>query len=153
MFCYQCGVAYEREPNCECGLGLQYLQDQESEDDEPDEAEEEGADESNEEEDEEDTERRELLLEAGLELRRGDLARIRAMEIQLLQPARARRVERQVDQQREEIPRADDQPNRNINVAANVEEQTIETPLRAQPAVASRRAPSLTRVVGAPPVW
>jgi hypothetical protein len=102
-FCYQCGISYEGdEPPCKCGLGLNYLQEQvdaeadEEEDLEeeqaPDEADdEEDAEEVSDEEDEEEEEEedeidalhRQQLQQAGIQLARGDLTRIRSLEIQL----------------------------------------------------------------------
>jgi hypothetical protein len=161
MFCYQCGAAYTREPDCNCGLGLDYLQEQESDDEEErwlrGEEEEDDDDENDEEadEDEEDAQQRETLLEAGLELRRGDLGRIRVEEIRFDQAAQERRARPQTDGPAPEIGASLGQYTLDSGLGLAVADTTepADEPPVPQRAVASRRAPSNTRVVGAPPVW
>lgn len=163
MFCYQCGAAYTNQPNCECGLGLNYLQEQESEhesdheddlrgvesDDDDDD------DEDNREEDEEDTQQREMLLEAGLELRRGDLARIRAEEIRLRDAVQERQAQEErevVAESTKEVSGHDIEHNDNEGADSSTV-NPASGPLASQRAVASRRASNRRRLVGAPPVW
>jgi IBR domain, a half RING-finger domain len=112
-FCYQCGVSYEGdEPQCRCGLGLNYRQEQvdaEAEEDE-DFEEEQAPDEEDdeEEEDEIDALHRQQLQQAGIQLARGDLARIRWQEIQLSEEGQQRltreREEIRASAQRQAVP-------------------------------------------------
>ena len=159
MFCYQCGAAYTREPDCNCGLGLDYLQEQESDDEEErwlrGEEDDDNENDEDADEDEEDAQQRETLLEAGLELRRGDLGRIRVEEIRFDEAAQERRARPQTDGPPPDIdtrPRQYRLDPRFEFAVFDTTEPADETPV-PQRAVASRRAPNHTRVVGAPPVW
>ena len=159
MFCYQCGAAYTREPDCNCGLGLDYLQDQESDDEEErwlrGEEDDDTENDEDADEDEEDAQQRETLLEAGLELRRGDLGRIRVEEIRFDEAAQERRARPQTDGPAPEIGASPGQYTLDPGIrfaVADTTEAAVAPPVPRR-AVASRRAPNNTRVVGAPPVW
>ena len=159
MFCYQCGAAYAREPDCNCGLGLEYLQDQESDEEEnrwlggDDDDDSETDEDIN--EDEEDTQQRERLLEAGVELRRGDLERIRAEDIRLVDAAQERQVRAQTDGPAPDVRVSLGQNSLDpfFGFAVVNTTEPADGPAVPQRAVASRRAPNSRRVVGAPPVW
>jgi hypothetical protein len=99
--CYQCGDPYENEPECRCGLGVEY-ENQDGDEDDRSEDDEGRSDDDDEgiEEDEEDAAQREALIEAGIPLVWGDIARIRAEEIRLREENEERDARRRDEEER-----------------------------------------------------